>query len=793
MIIRNILYILRAIGLSGIARTIYYGVQRDRANKLVGNKPPGRIYVNPGTLSTVNYIPGGIEAVFENASLQIIFLSENMILISWEPGIAPIPYTIAKNDWKIVTPEHKINRADHSLTFGNLKIVFDTQGNIRIVNLQGKLLKHDHPPMRKGDQWILSTELFPEEHIYGLGERAGKLDLRPGNYTSWNTDPGGNYSQGTDPLYIGTPIYLSLSTTGNQLVYFENSYRADFRIADTLEAEFSGGMLRYYLIFGSLEEIYTKLGELVGRPFMPPRWVFGYHQSRWSYRNETEVRELVKEFEGHDLPLSAIHLDIDYMDQFKVFTINDASFPSLKQLTGFLAMKGIKTVVSLNPAVKVDRNFDIYNDGKSKDVFCKLPNGEIFHGVSWPGWSVFPDFTKPDVRKWWREQYHYLTSEGISGIWHDMNEPASFAAWGDKSFPLSTQHFMEGRGGNHEEAHNLYGLLMNQAGYEALRVNSPDKRPWILSRSGWAGLQRYAWNWTADTNTSWESLQQTIPTILGLGLSGHAFSGVDIGGFSGDPDAELYLRWFQLAAFLPLFRTHSSIVTKPREPWVYGEPTTSIIRKYLKLRYKLLPYLYTLAWDSAQTGIPPLRPLFWNNPTDIQFMDVQDEFLLGDALLLAPILHKGERSRPIILPPGKWYSFGDNLSHIGDKQFIYPAALSTIPFFVKEGTILPMEENGGICYHIYPGEDIVSESHKYTDVGDGYGSWRVDRFQISNNPNLLDISWSYEGNFPFPYAENKYQVHGKNLVNAVCDGKQYTIQDNSFITPYARRLLLHLE
>jgi alpha-glucosidase len=502
---------------------------------------------------------------------------------------------------------------------------------------------------------------------------------------------------------------------------------------------------------------------------------------------------LVKGFEVHDLPLSAIHLDIDYMDQFKVFTINTARFPSLRRLTDFLAKKGIKTVASLNPAVKIDKNFNVYNDGLSKDVFCKLPNGEIFHGVTWPGWSVFPDFTNPDARKWWRDQYQSLTSEGISGIWHDMNEPASFAAWGDKSFPLTTLHSMEGRGGSHEEAHNLYGLLMNQAGYEALRANLKDKRPWLLSRSGWAGLQRYAWNWTADTETSWESLQQTIPTILGLGLSGHAFSGVDIGGFSGDPDAELFLRWFQLAAFLPLFRTHSSTVTKPREPWVYGEPTTSIIRKYLKLRYKLLPYLYTLAWDAAQTGIPPLRPLFWSNPAQLQFGDIQDEFLVGDVLLVAPILHKNETSRPVILPSGNWYSFWDDLCYKGRTQFTYPDPLSIIPLFIKAGTLLPMEEDRGLCFHVYPGEDIVSNGHLYSDAGDGYGSWRVDRFIISNELNSMDIAWSFEGDFPFSYTQIKYQVHGKKLVNAVCDGKQCTIQENSIVTPYAQRIAFRLE
>src|SRR4030065_1556338 len=322
------------------------------------------------------------------------------------------------------------------------------------------------------------------------------------------------------------------------------------------------------------------------------------------------------------------------MDGYRVFTINPVRFPDMKQLANELKDKGINIVTSINPAVKQDQTYSVFSDGLSKNVFCKFPDGNKFRGCSWPGWAVFPDFSDPKARKWWGEQYQSLLNAGISGFWHDMNEPSSFSAWGDITFPSITNHDMDSHDGNHVEAHNLYGLLMNRAGFEGCRKYSPDKRPWIFSRSGWAGLQRYAWNWTGDLETSWKSLKQTISTILGLGLSGHAFSGVDIGGFSGNPGAELYLRWFQMATFLPLFRTHSAIGTKPREPWLFGEPTTGIIRSFLKLRYKLLPYFYTLAWDTSQTGLPPLRPLFWVDPENQKLWDVDDEFLLGDGLLI---------------------------------------------------------------------------------------------------------------------------------------------------------------
>ncbi|MFZ0533708.1 MAG: glycoside hydrolase family 31 protein [Anaerolineales bacterium] len=526
---------------------------------------------------------------------------------------------------------------------------------------------------------------------------------------------------------------------------------------------------------------------------MPPRWVLGYHQSRWGYRSEADIREVVKGFEKHDLPLNAIHLDIDYMDGFRVFTINSKNYPGMKRLTSDLEEMGIKVVASLNPAVKRDRNYKVFVDGTAKDVFCKLPTGNILSGVSWPGWSVFPDFSKPEARMWWQEQYQLLLSEGISGIWHDMNEPASFAAWGDKTLPTTTTHVMEGQYGDHLEAHNLYGLLMNQAGFEAIRKYAPNKRPWIFSRAGWAGLQRFAWNWTGDVETSWEALRQTIPTILGLGLSGHSFSGVDIGGFSGSPGKELYLRWFQMATFLPLCRTHSAIGTKPREPWTYGEPTTSIIRKFLKLRYQLIPYLYTLAWETAQTGIPPVRPIFWENPQDQNLWDVEDEFLLGDALLISPIVHEKEQSRHVTLPSGIWYSFWDDQKYIGPTTIEVSTSIEIIPIFIKGGTLLPMDEDGKICYHIYPDVGDISSNHIFFDAGDGYGQWRLDTFQLNHKQDSIDISWVTEGDFPFPYSIVTIKVHNKKLTNSVLNGNSCSKSDQTVVTPIFKTLYLEFD
>lgn len=793
MDIQKIIYGIRAIGFSGIMRSIQYGFSRDKIQKRLSPKlsPPTKLA--PGEITLIKPIEAGLWVEFEHARLELVFLTQNLIRISWEPGKPPIPYTLAKTNWKPQITENNHTNSSYSLSCGKIGINIDNSGGILFQDLDGNVFRRDNPPIREGEAWRLSTILTPEEHIYGLGERASSFNLRPGAYCSWNTDPSGSYSTGTDPLYIGTPIYLGLSDSGSYMVFFENSYRPTFNIGDTFEASFSGGMLRYYVIFGSLQTIFPQLAELLGQPAMPPRWALGYHQSRWGYRSESDIREVVKGFEKHNLPLSVIHLDIDYMDKFRIFTINSSRFPGMRQLTKDLDEKGIKLVASLNPAVKIDQKYNVYKDGLSKDVFCKLPNGNVLRGDSWPGWSVFPDFSNPTVRNWWQEQYQLLIHEGISGIWHDMNEPVSFAAWGDNTFPSTTSHFMEGQVGNHLEAHNLYGLLMNKAGYEALRKNTPNKRPWILSRSGWAGLQRYAWNWTGDVETSWQALHQTIPTILGLGLSGHAFSGVDIGGFSGSPDADLYLRWFQMATFLPFFRTHSSVGTKPREPWLFGETITSIIRKFLKLRYKLIPYLYSLAWETSQTGFPPIRPLFWENPLDHDLWDIEDEFLLGDSLLIAPITHENAHNRRITLPPGLWYSYWDDRQYIGPTQFDFPISLETIPIFVKGGALIPMDEDGEFYIHVYISDNKQTYCHIYNDVGDGYGPWRIDHFQLINKLDSMDILWEYEGEYPFSYTSIRFQVHGKQVVKAAVDGIPVQLQGNTIVTSKFRSLNLALE
>ncbi|MBD2022078.1 glycoside hydrolase family 31 protein, partial [Leptolyngbya sp. FACHB-36] len=604
-----------------------------------------------------------------------------------------------------------------------------------------------------------------------------------------------------DPMYICIPVYLGLHNQGSYLVFYENSFDARFSFSEVATAAFEGGALRYYVAIGTPAHLLERYTELTGRAPMPPRWALGYHQSHWGYRTEEAVRKTYQGFEAHNLPLSVIHLDIDVQVGFRAFTVDPDRFPNLNGFIRELLEHGVQFVTILNPGVKASRASNLFLEGCVLDAFCKLPDGRFVVGPVWPGWCVFPDFTNPAVRRWWSRQYEFLLDVGVAGFWHDMNEPAAFITSGDRSLPpRATQHHMEGRGGTHLEAHNVYGMLQSQAAYDSLGHYRPQQRPFIVSRAGWAGLQRYAWTWTGDIECTWTALRQTISTVLGLGLSGIPYSGPDIGGFQGNPTAELYLRWFQMCSFITFCRTHSANNVEDRNPWTYGEPTLSIIRQFLQLRYKLMPYFYTLSWEASQKGYAPVRPAFWAEPTNTALWNLDDVFLLGDRLLIAPILQEGQRSRHVTLPSGRWYHFWDDA--VVENQADLDAPLERIPVLVKAGTILPMEEGSynllpptegsrRLILHLYPPVEESCTFTLYSDRGDGYEAYRLDHFQVRHIADGLDFVWDSEGEFAFPYSQIQVQVHGRQVQQAWVDGAEIPVQENR-IDVSDRFTLLHL-
>ncbi len=788
--LRTIFENLRSRGWAIVQRTL----QRDRLDSAYRRSRPGASAQLPGSLQGVEPLRCGQRFHFQNCQLELEFLDPAIARFTWLPGTPTPPYALARTHWPEVDIQTREEHGVHYLESSELRIAVHTNGEVHWFAAAPSgwvLLRRDQPPLRSGEGWQAAFAARPEQAFFGLGEQAGPFNLRGQVRRCWNTDPGGSYAPGADPIYMPIPIYLSLHADGAYLIFYENPFPSEFNFAQrdaTVQVSFEAGQLRGYLIPGPPQRCLERYTELTGRAPLPPLWSLGLHQSRWGYRNETDIRQVAEGYRQHRLPLSAIHLDIDYMHGYRVFTVDEQRFPNLPALSSELSTAGVRLVTILDPGVKADPTYPVYQDGLSQGSFASLDGSTPYLGAVWPGTSAFPDFTSPAVRRWWGSYYPRLLEAGIAGFWHDMNEPTNFMAWGDLTLPLAVKHDLDGQGGDHRQAHNLYALQMNRAGYEALRSLRPQQRPWLLSRSGWAGQQRYAWNWTGDTETSWPVLRMTIATVLGLGLSGFPFSGPDIGGFSGSPDAELMLRWFQLATLLPFFRIHSAAGTARREPWTFGEPAITIMRHMIHLRQRLLPYLYTLAWQASQTGAPLVRPLWWEFPQEALTTGKPDCFLLGDSLLVAPVLEKGASSRSIHLPQGEWIDFWSEQRLCGPAEFELDAPLKRLPILVRAGALLPCEpQPGAIELHFYPASTPDANLHAgllYSDAGDGYGAHRLDRFDARPSPgNQLHLSWKTEGDYPLPGDHLPFIVHGAALARASLDGAGMTIQNNTFHLP----------
>jgi alpha-glucosidase len=773
---------IRILGMQGIGRAVQYAVFRylvDRRYRRAKTKDPGG---GPGDLQRVEPEPDGARLQFSERELTVTYLLEDLVRLHWGPSPAPVPYAIGPREWPTVETRVEETGAGWTVSSASLTLRIRSQGEVALLDPQGSLLCKFDPPLFLGKRLSQTGPLSEDECIYGLGERASSLNLRGRAYRMWNRDPGGSYRSNEDPLYLCVPAYLGLNDQGAYFVFHENPHDGRFSFQDRAQCTFDDGPLRYYLTAGTVESCLHRFTALTGRPPLPPRWALGYHQSRWGYRNEAQIRALVEGFRKWDLPLSAVHLDLDYMRGCRVFTVDPNRFPDLTELARDLEADGVHLVAIIDPGIKQERGYKLFDEGKERGLLANLPDGIPVAAPVWPSWCVFPDFTNPDTRSWWGSQYASLTEQGVRGFWHDMNEPSAFAAWGEGTLPLTTQHDLDGQGGDHGRAHNLYALQMNRAGFDGLRATTPEERPFLLSRSGWAGAQRHTWVWTADTESAWNALRQTVPALLGLGLSGIPFCGSDIGGFVGRPSQELFLRWFQLAAFTPLFRTHCSVDSPPREPWRFGEQPLRILRAILKLRYKLLPYLYTCAWEASQTGAPLMRPLFWTNP-DPLFREIQDSFLLGESLLVAPVLRRGMRRRRLLLPPGDWYDFWEGALFSGPGEIEIPAPLERIPLLVRSGCALPMESGEGIQLRLFAPTGPPQQSALFSDAGDGYGEERLDRFTFSRIPEGLLLDWETSGDFPFPYSAIETILHGAEAESALLDGERRQVKDGALRTP----------
>lgn len=797
----SIILFFRALGfrkLFSILRSTIRKISSDYSYK------PDRLSqsISPGEWIDFKISGEEFHFTYSNAKLEIIFLQPSLIQVSWRPG-EPQPYSCkVLKKLQPVTCQVQEFADGWKLSTESLTVQVNKDGSIRYFDSESQLLRSELPPTYQSEEmrnphqtnihWTNKADIKLSKFFIGFGMHTGGMDLRGKTFRIWNNDPGGTYATNTDPIYMPLPLYLSIQATGSYLIVFDNSSEAEGFFPepytdDPATIRFTRGAMTYYLITGPLEEIYNQLGNLIGFPAMPPLWSLGYHQSRWGYKNQETIQRLAANFIEQNLPVSAIHLDIDYMDKFRVFTVDPCQFPSLVTLSNQLHEKEIRLITILDPGVKKDKDYSLFQEGISKDIFVNLDN-KPYVGAVWPGDAVFPDFTNSEARDWWGAAYQILLDEGVDGFWHDMNEPTSFTIIGDKAMPLKSNHHFDGASMDHRLAHNLYGKLMNQSAYENLRKLSPEKRPWILSRSGWIGNNQYAWNWTGDVESSWNGLQQTIRILISLGLSGIPFTGSDIGGFSGNPSPELYVRWLQMSTFCAFMRTHSAIGTQPREPWIFSEPYATMLRKFLELRYQFLPYLYTQAWLVTQTGAPFIRPVFWNAPEQSNLWTIEDEFLLGDEILIAPVCEEGAPSRLVTLPPGGWFDFWDSQFHAGNQVIQYPTPLHRIPIFIRSNSVIPLQEGDKFVLHLFINElelgDKLSLAGKvYSDIGDGYGDYRLDRYNLSKNLDRIELHKKYEGNYR-PSQENiGLQFHGTSPQTISVDNCVIPVADKTYLDP----------
>lgn len=569
--------------------------------------------------------------------------------------------------------------------------VVKEDGSLRFKDSSGRIWARN--PMMAWNENKSAIALFratENVHYYGLGEKTGFLDKRGERYEMWNSDNFSPHVPEIEALYQSIPFLIVNEPECSYGIFLDNPGRSVFDMRTSSEAftvQADTGGLDYYVIPGpQLKDVVMRYTALTGRIQLPPQWSIGYHQSRYSYMDQDEVMEMARTFREKEIPCDVIHLDIHYMNEYRVFTFDPARFPDPKAMIEELKTMGIRIVPIVDPGVKLDPDYCVYQEGTDSDLFCLKPDGSPFVGPVWPGPSVFPDFSDAKAREWWGDLHRFFTDMGIEGIWNDMNEPSVFNE--NKTIDPDTLHRYDGNPATHAEIHNLYGMLMSKATAEGMTRNLDGRRPFVLSRAGYAGIQRYAAVWTGDNRSFWEHMALAMPMVLNLGLSGVSFSGPDIGGFGHHTTGELLARWTQMGALFPFCRNHSMLETVRQEPWSFGPEVEDICREYIRLRYSLMPLLYSLFRESAETGMPIIRPLLLEYPEDSNVANLCDQFLLGDQLLVAPVYRPDTFHRVVYLPEGNWFDYKTGEKREGGRHFMAHAPLDTLPLYVKEGAII---------------------------------------------------------------------------------------------------------
>lgn len=733
------------------------------------------------------------------ATLKVSVLAANLIRVQ----LAPTGSFLPRRSWAVNRPDEdwetvKFNieeKESIELQTDQMQVVIDRSPcRIRCYDLDGKPFAEDTNIAWRMGQVACWKKIEAEEHFYGFGERAGLLDKRSQIKTNWTVDAL-DYSSIDDEMYQAIPFFIALRPELTYGIFLNITHLSQFDLGATepgiWQMQAQAPELDYYIMHGtSPAQILATYTELTGRMPLPPKWSIGYHQCRWSYETQEIVEKLAQEFRSRKIPCDVIHLDIDYMNGYRVFTWSPKRFPDPAKMIAELKQNGFKVVTIVDPGVKYepDGDYPVYHEGLEKECFVRSADGKLVAGYVWPDKSVFPDFLRAEVRQWWGDWQRKLTDVGVEGIWNDMNEPClADRPFGDADskhipFPMDAPQGNPEEGGTHAETHNLYGYNMARAAAEGLNRLRPKERSFVLTRSGFAGVQRWSSVWMGDNQSLWEHLEMSLPMLCNMGLSGVPFVGADIGGFAGNATAELFARWMQVGMLYPLMRAHSSMTTAQHEPWVFGEQVEAICREYIELRYQLLPFFYTLFWEASQTGAPILRPLLYEYPNDVKTYHIHDQVLLGSHLMAAPVYRPGVEYRAVYLPEGTWFDWWTGEKFDGNQTILAHAPVERMPMYVKAGAIIPMQpvmqyvdeqSIDELLLKIYPGQ---GEFTLYEDDGRSLdyqsGQFATTTYRVNNH--TVEIG-ARQGQFQPSYRTVRVELVGIGEESIDHDGTTTTV------------------
>ena len=755
-------------------------------------------YMSPRAIAAgglIEHLPGGMHIRSHGLLLEVTALTDDIVRVRiGRDGKLP-----EDASWAVLPQIRKEHAGVTSFADGfatrSLTVTVDPATlQLSVACRTGKLIVSDsaNPISIDGSAFVLRKELSPPEHIFGLGDKTGgTLDRRGKSYVDWNTDAYG-FDSSTDPIYKSIPFFISSGGPGGAYgLFLDNTWRSFFDFGhsapDTLAMGAPDGPIDYYIIAGpGIRDVVRRYTDLTGKAPLPPQWALGYQQSRYSYMSAAEVRQIAARLRRDRIPTDVIWLDIDYQDRNRPFTVNKSTFPDLKGLAGDLGREGIKlvTITDLHVADAPGESYAPYDTGIAGNHFVHNPDGSIYVGKVWPGPSVFPDFTDSKARSWWGTNFRAFVDDGIAGFWNDMNEPAVFDD--SKTMPLDAVHRVDSddfapRNASHAEIHNVYGMENTRATYEGLKALRRNERAFVMTRASYAGGQRYAVTWTGDNSSTWDHLKLMVHQLINLGLSGFSYAGADVGGFTGGPSPELMTRWFEIAAFTPIFRDHSAKDTPRAEPWVDGPRQLAIRRRFVDERYRLMPYLYALADENSRTGDPLVRPVFYDYPEAARApCDQSMSFSLGKSLLIAPTPKmESPEKYDVCLPPGGWFNYWTG-KRVNAAKVSEAPRLDSIPVFVRAGTILPRQPlvqstsktpKGPLRLDVYPGPDCAGTI--YFDDGHSMdfekGEYLRQTIRCARNPNgSLSITFEpREGRYRPWWTAIDVVVHDRSPADSV--------------------------